>query len=261
VAGVVNSVAEQEQFLAGQRVVVTGAGRGLGLAMARRIGQAGGRVVVAEVDEERGVHATGLLTDEGIDACFVPLDVSNPVSVDAAARAVLAGGPVDGLVNNAALADAVGGKLFWELDVLEWDRLMSINARGPWLVTRSFAPHMVERGRGSVVNLASDAALYGSPRLAHYITSKGAVIAMTRAMARDLGPFGVTVNTVAPGLTITESTVDVPIERHELYRQTRALTRDQRPEDIVGIVAFLLGHEAGYLTGQLIVVNGGFVFN
>lgn len=247
--------------LAGQRIVVTGAGRGLGLAIARRLGQAKATVVVAEVDAERGKAALDVLAGEGLDVSFTQVDVGDPVSVEEAALNVLANGKVDGVVNNAALADAVGGKLFWEIAVSEWDRLMTVNARGLWLVSRAFAPHMLARRRGRIVNLASDAALYGSPRLAHYIASKGAVMALTRAMARDLGPSGVTVNAVAPGLTVTESTSAVPAERHELYRQMRALPRDQRPEDVVGIVAFLLGGEAGYLTGQTIVVDGGFVFN
>jgi NAD(P)-dependent dehydrogenase (short-subunit alcohol dehydrogenase family) len=240
---------------------VTGAGRGLGLAISRRLGQAGAAVVLAEVDRGRGQVAADRLNSEGFDATFVAMDVADPASVDRAAEQILADAPVDGLVNNAALADAVGGKLFWELPVEVFDRLMAVNARGPWLVSRAFAAHLIERGRGRIVNLASDAALYGSPRLAHYIASKGAVVALTRAMARDLGPYGVTVNAVAPGLTVTDSTNDVPVERHELYRHNRAIPRDQQPEDVVGIVGFLLGQEAGYITGQLIVVNGGFVFN
>lgn len=240
---------------------MTGAGRGLGLAIARRIGQAAAKVVVAEIDAERGKEAADRLAAEGIDASFTQVDVADAGSVEEATRSVLADGGVDGLVNNAALADGVGGKLFWEIDVSEWDRMMAVNTRGLWLVSRAFAPHMVGRRCGRIVNVASDAALFGSSRLAHYIASKGAAMALTRAMARDLGPSGVTVNAVAPGLTVTESTMGVPAERHELYRNMRALTRDQRPEDIVGIVAFLLGRESEYLTGQVIVVDGGFVFN
>jgi NAD(P)-dependent dehydrogenase (short-subunit alcohol dehydrogenase family) len=186
------------------------------------------------------------------------VDVTSEDSVAAMAEAV---GPLYGLVNNAARADGVGGKPVHEITPAEWDGLMAVNLRGPWLVARAVVPAMIAAGRGRVVNIGSDAALYGSPRLAHYIASKGGVAALTRAMARDLGPHGITVNTVSPGLTTTEAAAHVPAHRHQLYADNRALTREQRPDDVVGVVAFLLGPEAGYLTGQQIVVNGGFVLN
>ncbi|MFC7307218.1 SDR family oxidoreductase [Streptomyces monticola] len=241
-------------------VVITGAGRGLGLATARRVGAGGAtRIVVAERDAERGESAVRELRSEGIDAHFVRCDVADPESVTALADAIE--GPVHGLVNNAALADAVGGKYFHEIDVAEWDRLMTVNARGPWLVAAALLPRIIDSGGGRIVNIASDAALYGSPRLAHYIASKGAVIALTRAMAREVGEQGVTVNAVAPGLTESESTERIPAERHELYRLNRAISRPQRPDDLVGLIDFLLSAESGYLTGQLIAVNGGFTMH
>ncbi|MEU6985357.1 SDR family oxidoreductase [Streptomyces sp. NPDC046324] len=240
-------------------VVVTGAGRGLGLAMARRAGADGFRVVVAELDADRGERAAAELRAEGADAHFVRCDVADPASVDALATAVRALGPLYGLVNNAALANGVGGSEFQDIDVEVWDRLMTVNARGPWLVSRALHPLFATPGR--IVNIASDAALYGSPRLAHYIASKGAVIALTRAMARELGDRGITVNAIAPGLTEGEATETVPAERHDLYRANRAVTRPQQAEDITGIVSFLLGEESRYLTGQVIAVNGGFTMN
>ncbi|MFG2769908.1 SDR family oxidoreductase [Streptomyces sp. NPDC048350] len=240
-------------------VVVTGAGRGLGLAMARRAGDDGFRVVVAELDADRGERAAAELRAEGADAHFVRCDVADPASVDALATAVRALGPLYGLVNNAALANGVGGSEFQDIDVEVWDRLMTVNARGPWLVSRALHPLFTAPAR--IVNIASDAALYGSPRLAHYIASKGAVIALTRAMARELGDRGITVNAIAPGLTEGEATETVPAERHDLYRANRAVTRPQRAEDITGIVSFLLGEESRYLTGQVIAVNGGFTMN
>lgn len=246
--------------LQGRNIVVTGAGRGLGLALARRIGAAGARVQLAEVDAARGVDAEKALRDEGLDARFVPMDVTDPASVEQAVEAVLADGPIYGLVNNAGLADGVGGKRFQDISVEEWDRLMLVNSRGPWLVSRAVVPSMIGAGVGRIVNISSDASLYGSPRLAHYVTSKGALNALTRAMARELGDDGITVNAVAPGLTLSESAEHVPLDRHELYRQGRAITRDQTPDDLVGTVAFLLGPESSYLTGQLVVVDGGFVF-
>ncbi|MER7727281.1 SDR family oxidoreductase [Streptomyces sp. NPDC096323] len=243
-------------------VVVTGAGRGLGLAAARRIGNDGHRVVIAELDATTGRQAATELRAAGITADYHPLDVADPGSV-AALAATLAGdgSRLYGLVNNAGLANAVGGKPFHEIDVDAWDRIMTVNARGPWLVARALLPLMRAHGSGRIVNLASDAALYGSPRLAHYIASKGAVISLTRAMARETGDFGITVNAVAPGLTEGESALDIPAERHELYRLNRAISRPQQPADLVGLIAFLIGDESGYITGQTFAVNGGFTMN
>ncbi|WP_186782194.1 SDR family oxidoreductase [Streptomyces sp. CBG9] len=242
-------------------VVVTGAGRGLGLATARRVGADGHRVVLAELDPARGEEAADSLRRDGLDAHFVPCDVADPGSVAAMAEATAALGPVHGLVNNAGLADAVGGKYFHEIDVATWDRIMTVNARGPWLVARALLPHLLAGGGGRIVNVASDAALYGSPRLAHYIASKGALIALTRAMARETGEQGVTVNAVAPGLTESESAERIPAERHELYRLNRAIPRPQRPDDLTGLIAFLIGEESRYITGQTFTVNGGFTMH
>ncbi len=236
--------------------MVTGAGRGLGLAMARRAGADGFRVVVAELDAGRGEGAARELRAEGLDARFVRCDVADPASVDELASFLGDMGPLYGLVNNAALANGVGGKEFQDIDVAAWDRLMTVNARGPWLVAKALHPLFGPVGR--IVNIVSDAALYGSPRLAHYIASKGAVIALTRAMARELGERGITVNALAPGLTECEATESVPAERHDLYRANRAIPRPQRPDDVVGLASFLLSEESRYLTGQVIAVNGGF---
>jgi NAD(P)-dependent dehydrogenase (short-subunit alcohol dehydrogenase family) len=246
---------------AARTVVVTGAGRGLGLATARRAGADDARIVVAELDPERGEQAAARLRGEGIDAVFLPVDVADPASVEAMAGRVAGLGPLHGLVNNAGLADAVGGKAFHEIEVADWDRIMTVNARGPWLVARALLPQLAATGSGRIVNLASDAALYGSPRLAHYIASKGAVIALTRAMARETGDQGVTVNAVAPGLIEGESSARIPRERHDLYRRNRAISRPQLPDDVTGLIAFLLGEESAYITGQLFAVNGGFTMH
>ncbi|MER6982665.1 SDR family oxidoreductase [Streptomyces carpinensis] len=240
-------------------VVVTGGGRGLGEAMARRAGADGYRVVVAELDEEWGSATAAAIRDAGGEAEFAPVDVADPASVQALAARIAHHGPVYALVNNAALANGVGGKYFHDIDVEVWDRLMTVNARGPWLIAKHLLPLMSRPGR--IVNIVSDAALYGSPRLAHYIASKGALIALTRAMARELGPEGITVNAVAPGLTEIEATETVPAERHALYAHNRAIPRPQQPDDLVGTVSFLLGEESRYLTGQVIAVNGGFTMH
>lgn len=240
-------------------VVVTGAGRGLGAAIAEAAGAAGARVVVAELSAERGDATAAGLRSRGIDATFVGTDVADEASVAAMAGAIAGLGPVWGLVNNAGLADAVGGKVFWDIEPAEWDRVQSVNARGPWLVTRAVVPQMLGAGEGRIVHIASDAALYGSPRLAHYIASKGAVMALTRAMARELGDSGITVNAVAPGLLVSESSERIPEERHELYARERAISRPQTLDDVTGAVTFLLSEDSRFVTGHTLVVDGGFV--
>ena len=248
-------------LLEGRVVVVTGAGRGLGRAIARHVGRAGARVVVAELLEKRGRETVRSLHDEGIDASFVRTDVADEASVQELAAVVGDAGGAWGLVNNAGLADAVGGRTFWEIESAEWDRIQTVNARGPWLVTRALITQMLDAGAGRVVHVTSDAALYGSPRLAHYIASKGALIALTRAMAREVGDFSVTVNAVAPGLLVGESSEQIPEDRHALYATQRAIPRPQLADDVTGAVTFLLSDEARFITGHTLVIDGGFVMH
>jgi NAD(P)-dependent dehydrogenase (short-subunit alcohol dehydrogenase family) len=243
--------------LQGKRILVTGAARGLGRAFAEGCAKAGARVVLADI-----LEAEGKKTAAAISQKFVTLDLADPRSVasgvEAAAEAL---DGLDGLVNNAAIATAIGGKTFEEIDLDTWDRVMSVNVRGTWLVTRAAAPHLRRSPAGRVVNIASDTALWGAPRLLHYVASKGAIVAMTRALARELGPDSISVNAIAPGLTITGATDYIPEDRHRLYVQNRAIPRKQMPEDVVGAVLFLLSDEAAFVTGQLLPVNGGFVLN
>ncbi|HEY1611860.1 MAG TPA: SDR family oxidoreductase, partial [Paraburkholderia sp.] len=139
--------------------------------------------------------------------------------------------------------------------------VMNVNVRGTWLVSKAALPYLRDSGRGAIVNLASDTALWGAPRLLAYVASKGAVIAMTHSLAREFGEYGITVNAIAPGLTEVEATAYVPAERHEHYRKGRALSRAQVPADVTGPVLFLLSDAARFVTGQLLPVNGGFVMH
>jgi NAD(P)-dependent dehydrogenase (short-subunit alcohol dehydrogenase family) len=243
-------------------IVVTGAGRGIGKAYAEQLVEEGARLVIAVIDEAAGQSVANALCERAADAIFVPTDVSSKESTEAmAARAIARWGRIDGLIANAALANSVGGSTYDEISVPEWDRIMSVNVRGTWLTCRAIAPHMQERKHGSIVTISSDTAMWGSPRLLHYVTSKGAVEAFTRAMARELGEAGVRINCVAPGLLDNEATAGVPRAKREWNVQNRAIKREGHPQDIVGLVSFLLSDEASFITGQLIAVNGGLVLH
>ncbi|MER5389714.1 3-oxoacyl-ACP reductase family protein [Saccharopolyspora sp. NPDC002686] len=245
--------------LDGRLVVVTGAGRGLGLAIAHDLAEAGAHLVIAERNPQFAASAVEELAAHGVPVHRVDTDVSDPGSVQQLADRVAELGGAYGVVNNAALADGVGGKYFYDIEPDEFDRIMSVNLRGTWLVSKALYPQLRARGDGRILNIASDVAFYGPPRLMHYVASKGAIVAMTRAMARDAGPDGITVNAIAPGITECEATQAVPAERHELYRINRALERPQQPEDLVGAARFLLSDAAAYITGQTLLVDGGFV--
>ncbi len=248
--------------LKGKNVVITGAARGLGRAYAEACCAAGARVAVADILEEEGRKTAESLSASGGDATFVPVDLADPISVEAMGNSVgNAWGRVDGLVNNGALATGLGGKRIHNIDVEVWDRVMAVNARGVWLATKACLPWLRKSENGKIVNISSDTALFGSDFILHYVASKGAVISMTRAMARELGEDNIAVNAIAPGMTRVEATSGVPEERHQRYVQGRFIKRDQHPEDLVGTVVYLLSDAANFVTGQLLPVNGGYVLN
>jgi NAD(P)-dependent dehydrogenase (short-subunit alcohol dehydrogenase family) len=247
--------------LAGRRVLVTGGARGLGEAFVRSASTAGATVVIADLRVDEGEALAASLREAGREAHFLALDLSQPASVEACANeaARLMGG-IDALVNNGAITNS-GGKFANEIDLATWDAVMNVNVRGTWLMSTAALPYLRESSGGAIVNIASDTALWGAPKLLAYVASKGAVIAMTRSLAREFGAYGVTVNAIAPGLVEVEATAYVPAERHEEYRSRRAIQRGQVPEDVTGPVLFLLSAAARFVTGQVLPVNGGFVMN
>ena len=247
--------------LDGHTIVVTGAARGLGRVIATALGHAGARLVLADTLQAEGDAVARELVATGVHARFVAVDLADPASITHLADDVRGQEKrLDGLVNNAAIATGIGGKSFDEIDIDVWDKVMCVNVRGTWLVTRAMAPMLEASGRGRIVNVASDTALWGAPRLLAYVASKGAVIAMTRSLARELGPKRVGVTAIAPGLLKTLSTEYVPSERHQLYETGRAIPGAQHPEDVVETVAFLLSPGALTLTGQVLPTDNGFVF-
>ena len=248
-------------LLQGRRILVTGAARGLGFAFAKALCAQGAQVALADLREELLQQSVAALRAEGFTAHGVAFNALDPASIERCAQqAVEALGGLDGLVNNAAVTDS-GGKAMDDLTIEKWDQVMNVNVRGVWLMTKACRAALAASGRGAIVNLASDTAMWGAPNLMAYVASKGAVMAITRAMARELGGDNITVNANAPGLVLVEATEYVPENRHRLYIEQRALQREQMPEDVAGAVVYAMSDGARFVTGQTLAVNGGFVMH
>lgn len=243
------------QSLKDHKMLITGAARGLGEDFARGCIAAGAKVVIADIEGARG---QALAAELGENCHYLHMDVSSAASVNAGVAAAAAWlGGLDGLVNNAAITHS-GGKFMHEITEPTWDAVMAVNVKGTWLTTVAATPYLKASTHGRVVNISSDTSLWGAPKLMAYIASKGAINAMTHSMARELGESGITVNAVAPGIVVGESTQYVPQARHDFYQQGRALKREQVPADVTAAVLFLLSREASFVTGQIVPVNGGF---
>jgi NAD(P)-dependent dehydrogenase (short-subunit alcohol dehydrogenase family) len=244
------------------RVLITGAGRGLGRAFALAFAARGDVVAAADLDGGAAAETASLAGGGAIGLAF---DVADAASVRSAVERVTAElGGVDVLVNNAALYAGLQRGAFHELGEQEWDRVMAVNVKGTWLCAGACVEPMRAAGGGAIVNIASTTAINGSAGFAHYVASKGAVIALTRAMAREVGALGIRVNAIAPGYTLTDASRElfagtgVDPETYGLDRGS--LKRPAQPGDVVGAALWLAGEGAGYVTGQTIVVDGGRIF-
>jgi NAD(P)-dependent dehydrogenase (short-subunit alcohol dehydrogenase family) len=245
--------------LAGKVAIVTGASQGIGNAIAKGLATEGARVVVADLDRAEEA-AQGF--DGGIG---LTVDVADEVHVERMVREVVERcGSIDILVNNAGLYASLRMRPFTDIPVDEWRQVMDVNVLSMFLTTRAAVPHMREQGGGRVVNISSGTPFRGVPFLLHYVTSKGAIVALTRALAKELGRDDILVNCVAPGFTMSDGVREHPevIEAlREVSVSARTLQRDQEPEDIVGAVIFLCGPGAEFVTGQTIVIDGGQYFH
>lgn len=250
-----------DRQLVGRTALVTGAAHGIGLAYSRELARQGSRVVMADIDGDAATSSAMELANEGHDVLELAIDVADPTRVANAREEVeRRAGAVDILVNNAAVFSTIPMSRtgYDELSTEEWDLMMAVNLRGPWLMSTAFVPEMQRRGYGKVVNISSGTALKGSASRIHYVTSKAGIIGFTKTLAREVGPDGVAVNCVAPGSTLSETdqTADVVTYRSTAV-QGRAFPRVQTPEDLVGAVVFFASPASDFITGQTLVVDGG----
>ena len=244
--------------------IVTGGAKGIGRHYARALAQEGARVVVADIADGTEV-VEAIAAEHGREAVAgAVFDVSDETAVQGlVTRTVARFGQIDVLVNNAALFAPLRQTACTEIDAGLWDRVMAVNLRGPFLMVKHVAPHMIARGYGKIINIGSGTAYRGIPWMLHYVTSKGGILAFTRALSRELGEHGIRVNTLSPGLVLSDSLVAENPEHVETARpsvlQVRALKRDAYPQDLLGALVFLASGESDFITGQTLAVDGGSV--
>ena len=245
--------------LAGAVVLVTGGGRGIGRTYAEGFARAGARLVVADIDGEGAGAVARALCEAGHEAIAVTADIADHASVAAMVAAALERfGRLDVLVNNASLMSVLPRRSWLEIPEEEWDRVMDVNLRGMFLCCRAVFPAMRAQGRGKIVNIASIRPFEGTRLRLHYTTSKAGVVGFTRALAREVGEFGITVNAVAPGNTLSDSQLASSSAAYLAAQvQGRAIARAQTPEDLLGAVLFFSAPASDFITGQTLVVDGG----
>ena len=245
--------------LEGKVAIVTGGAMGIGYAIAEALAERGAALVVADI--AKAADAAARLSARGARAIGVAVDVASETNTAAMVQAAISAfGGIDILVNNAGIYASLKPKPFEEIDAAEWRRVMEVNAFGIFLCARAVLPAMKARGGGRIINISSGVAFKGNPYMAHYVASKGAVVSLTRALATELGPHQVLVNSVAPGFTLSDGVLANPelvAGVKEPSVRGRVLARAMTPADLVGAVAFFAGPDAAFITGQTLVVDGG----
>lgn len=239
--------------LTGKRILVTGAAGGLGRAFAHAFSDAGAQVMAADLNE-----AGAAQTMQGRAGGATVLDVCDMDScASCVAQTVAQLGGLDVLVNNAAFYAGVPREPFEDISAETWDKVMEVNVKGTWQMCKAASPALRAAAGGAIIQIGSATVYSGSPQWMHYVASKGAVLAMSRVMAKELGPDGVRVNTLAPGVTMTDASLD-HFEDAQTYGAARAaLGRNAEPRDIVGTALFLASDASAFMTGQTLVVDGG----
>lgn len=249
--------------LAGKTAIVTGAAQGIGATYAMALAQQGANVLVADIID--GSATAAKINAGGGKAVYQQVDVSNEDSTKAMAQAACDSfGRIDILVNNAAIYASLALRPFEEIDPAEWDRVMAVNVKGPFLCARAVIPQMRRQQYGRIINISSGTPFKGTPHMLHYVTSKGAILALTRALARETGESGICVNTLAPGLVLSEGVIHNSELRDKLTGPviaSRAIKRDQTPEDLIRPLIFLASDDCAFMTGETIVVDGGSVMH
>ena len=251
--------------LAGKIAIVTGGAKGIGRHYSQALAAEGARVMIADIEDGKKL-AEEIAGRHGANSvASMVFDVSDEKAVkNLVAQTVERFGQIDVLVNNAALYAKLKPRNFTEWDSETWDRVMAVNTRGPFLMVKHVAPHMMERRSGKIINIASGAAYKGVPRMLPYVTSKGAMLAFTRALSRELGEYGIAVNSLSPGYILSDTGLEnaTHVEEERMpVRNSRAFKRDAFPEDLLGTLVFLASSDSDFVTGQSIVVDGGSVNN
>jgi len=248
--------------LDGRVAILTGGAKGIGRHYAGALAAQGARLMIADVADGKKV-AEELARQHGANSVASSVtDVSDEGAVrELVAKTMERFGKIDILVNNAALFAPLKEQKLTDIDTTLWDRVMAINVRGVFLMTKHVAPHMIAQKYGKIINISSGTVARGIPLFAHYVTSKGAVTAFTRASSRELGEHNICVNNLAPGFTLSDSVVDENPGHLEHSRAPslvrRALKRDEYPEDLLGALVFLASADSDFITGQTIAVDGG----
>jgi NAD(P)-dependent dehydrogenase (short-subunit alcohol dehydrogenase family) len=242
--------------------IVTGGAKGIGRHYSLALAREGARLMIADIADGREV-ADEIARNYGANSVASAVtDVSDEASVTAlVGKTMERFGKVDVLVNNAALFAPLQETKCTEIDPVVWDRVMAVNLRGPFLMVKHVAPHMRAKGYGKIINIGSGSIFRGIPWMLHYVTSKGGVMAMTRAMALELGEYGIRVNTLSPGLTMSDSLLtENPghiATAADRVRASRSLKRDEHPQDLLGALIFLSSADSDFMTGQNVLVDGG----